>query len=318
MKKKLVAFLTIACLCFILAGCSAEKHSAAEQTKTTIKQSKNTEASTKAKAVTEKPVSQPVPAPKPTSQPKPKFVIANNDLSNLQLDDPSIPVYDLLSVQERRTKGLPTRLPKLQPYTKGKVAYLTFDDGPDEKNTIGVLDVLKHENVKATFYVLGSYCYHYPQTLLRMFVEGHAIGNHTFSHNYDRLYSSVDGFMQDIYATERVEREILGYRSLIVRAPGGKYGSFNSSYDAALVDAGLVAHDWNVCIDDAVGGNPTAADFVNKVATQTAQGRNPAIVLLHCSYGKGETVKALPQIIQLLRERGYSFGVITPMTPQPW
>lgn len=310
MKKAFVALLTLACISAVLTGCAAENKPLTEQeqlsaAKTKLMQTKG-EKTTVKKNASNKP-----------AQVAPKFVIAKNDLSNLQLDDPSLPVYDLLSVQERRAQGLPTRLPKLQPYTKGKMAYLTFDDGPDAKNTLGVLDVLKRENVKGTFYVLGSYCYAYPQTLLRMFIEGHAIGNHSFSHDYASLYASPRNFMQELYTTERVFREILGYRPLIARAPGGKFGSFTSAYDQALLEAGIVAHDWNVCIDDAVGGHPTATDFVNRVARQTASGRSPAIILMHCGYGKEETVKALPQIIQLLRERGYSFGVVTPMTAMP-
>ena len=246
------------------------------------------------------------------------FVIVNRELSNLQLDNPNIPVYDLLSFKERRAQGMPTRLPDLKPYRQGKMAYLTFDDGPEGKNTPAILDILRDQGVKGTFYVVGTYCYIHPKVVLRMFAEGHAIGNHSYGHDYNKLYPYVGGFLEEMFSTERVLREIIGYRPLIIRAPGGKAGHFTSAFPPALKEAGLAAHDWNVCIDDAVHGHPTAADFVNKVATQTASGRNPAIVLMHCSYGKEETVKALPQIIQLLRERGYSFGVMTPMTPQPW
>lgn len=244
------------------------------------------------------------------------YLVVNDDFSNLHSADPSKPVYDLLSVKERQAKGLPTALPELQPYREGKVAYLTFDDGPEGKNTPAILDILKQEGVKGTFYVVGSQCYSYPENLLRMFVEGHAIGNHSYSHDYDVLYPNVYGFLEEMYRTEEACRAILGFRPLIIRAPGGRWGNFTSEYPYALKKAGLVQHDWNVCIDDAVGGHPTAADFVEKVRRQTADGKSCAVVLMHCSYGKEETVRALPQIIQLLRERGYSFGVVTPATPR--
>lgn len=244
------------------------------------------------------------------------YLVVNDDFSNLPGADPSKPVYDLLSIKERQAKGLPTALPEIQPYQEGKVAYLTFDDGPEGKNTPAILDILKNEGVKGTFYVVGSHCYRYPENLLRMFVEGHAIGNHSYSHDYDVLYPNVYGFLEEMYQTEAACRAILGFRPLIIRAPGGTWGNFTSDYPYALKEAGLVNHNWNVCIDDAVGGHPTAADFVEKVRQQTADGKSCAIVLMHCSYGKEETVKALPEIIHLLRERGYSFGVVTPATPR--
>ena len=93
---------------------------------------------------------------------------------------------------------------------------------------------------------------------------------------------------------------------------------FTSAYPPALKEAGLVEHDWNVSVQDAVTNRPPAQEFINRVSEQTADGKSSAIILMHCSYGKEETVKALPGIIQLLRDRGYSFGVVTPMTPQPW
>ena len=244
------------------------------------------------------------------------YIVVNEDFSNLPGADPSKPVYDLLSVKERQAKGLPTALPEIQPYRQSKMAYLTFDDGPEGKNTPAILDILKNEGVQGTFYVVGSHCYRYPENLLRMFVEGHAIGNHSYSHDYDVLYPNVNGFLEEMYQTEAACRAILGFRPLIIRAPGGTWGNFTNAYPPALKEVGLVEHNWNVCIDDAVGGYPTAAEFVEKVRQQTADGKNTAIVLMHCSYGKEETVKALPEIIQLLRERGYSFGVVTPATPR--
>lgn len=246
------------------------------------------------------------------------YVLVDENMSNLQLADANTPIYDKFTVTERRANGLNTYMPDLLPYRNGKIAYLTFDDGPDGKNTLGVLDVLKNEGVKGTFYVVGYQCPNYPETLKRIFNEGHAIGNHSYSHNYNLLYPYVDNFMEELSKTEKIIKDIIGVRPLIVRAPGGTYGMFTSAYYPALKSAGYVEHDWNVCIDDAVGGHPTAADFVQKVREQTASGISSAIVLMHCGYAKEETVKALPEIIQLLRDRGYSFGVMTPMTPQAW
>lgn len=245
-------------------------------------------------------------------------VVVDDNLTNLQLDKPDIPVYDKLTIAQRQEKGLPTALPELNYYKEGKVAYLTFDDGPDNANTVTILDVLKEYNVKATFYVTGAHAELYPELLKRMYTEGHAIGNHSYDHDYDRLYPSVDGFMGEMKHTDDVIMSILGVRPMILRAPGGTIGHFNDLYWSTIKENGYVEHDWNVSSADAAPNHPVAQDFIDNIDGQTADGKPYAIILMHCSEGHEETAKALPRIIQLLKDRGYSFGVVTPMTPQPW
>lgn len=92
-------------------------------------------------------------------------VIAADDFSNLQLSDPTVPVYDRYTLSERRAKGLTTVMPDLTPYKEGKVVYLTFDDGPDDKNTPAILDILKENGVHATFYVTGQHAELHPDVL---------------------------------------------------------------------------------------------------------------------------------------------------------
>lgn len=118
--------------------------------------------------------------------------------------------------------------------------------------------------------------------------------------------------------TDEILNDILGFRPLILRAPGGTYSHFTSAYEACLEENGYVEHDWNVSIADTAPGNPTAQDFIDNVIVQTADGKESAIILMHSSYGHQETARALPGIISVLRENGYRFGVVTPMTPQPW
>lgn len=250
----------------------------------------------------------------------PVRVLAADDLSNLQLDAPDVPVYDAHTLAERRQEGLAVTLPALTPYREGKVAYLTFDDGPDDKNTPAVLDVLKEAGVKATFYVTGAQAEAHPDVLRRIYAEGHAIGNHSYDHRYEKLYPSVDGFFREMERTDEVIYGILGVRPLILRAPGGRIGHFTAAYAPALQAHGYVEHDWNVSSADAAPGHPTAQDFIDNITGET-EGEataHTAIILMHSSEGHEETVKALPEIIRVLREKGYAFGVVTPMTPQPW
>lgn len=292
------------CLCLAFMGCGNEVKSDTEQVP--AQQEQKTEAQVNENSAGEK-----EPAVLP-------YAVAKDDFSNLQLDKPDIAVYDKHTLAERRKQGLTTAMPAISPYREGKTAYLTFDDGPDNKNTLEILDILAKNNVKATFYVLGRNAKLYPQTVERMFKEGHAIGNHSYDHDYGRLYPSSDNFLAEMEETDEVLHEIIGMRPLIVRAPGGRIGNFTAAYERMLEENGYVEHDWNVSSADAAPNHPVARDFIDNIDSQTDDGKESAIILMHCSEGHEETVAALPEIIRILKEKGYQFGVITPMTPQPW
>ena len=247
-------------------------------------------------------------------------VLADDTFSNLQLTDPTLPVYDTHTRAERQQQGLPTALPQLKPYHEGKVVYLTFDDGPDGVNTPAILNILRDNHVPATFYVLGKAAAAHPDMVQRMFAEHHAIGNHSYDHDYGHLYASHDAFLQEMAKTDDIIKSIIGVRPLILRAPGGIIGHFGQSWWPTLPSYGYVEHDWNVSSADAAPNHPVAQNFIDNINYGTDQpvAAHTAIILMHCSDGHEETVKALPEIIRILREKGYTFGVITPMTPQPW
>lgn len=247
------------------------------------------------------------------------YVLAADDLSNLQLDDPTKPVYDKYIIWERQEKGLPIALPYLEPYTAESTVYLTFDDGPDDKVTPQILDILKAENVKATFYVCGNMVDTYPEVLKRIFNEGHAIGNHSYDHRYNELYASPWSFMEQIIKTDEAIKAVIGVRPFIIRAPGGAGGMFTANFYSMVDECGYVEHDWNALTEDATPSKPNASTQINNVLRNL--GDNPphsVIILMHSNSDKLETVKALPELIHLLRDWGYKFGVVTPMTPQPW
>ena len=82
-------------------------------------------------------------------------------------------------------------------YLNPKTMYLTFDDGPSEEYTDMVLDVLKEKNIKATFFLIGEYVRKYPETAKRIADEGHTIGIHCDVHDYQKIYSSVDSYIED-------------------------------------------------------------------------------------------------------------------------
>ena len=243
--------------------------------------------------------------------------MADENFSNLQLEKIDTPIYDKYSIEERQARGLTTNLPEIAPYSEESVAYLTFDDGPDDTVTPQILDTLKRENVKATFFVLGNMVEQNPQVLKRIFDEGHAIGNHSYNHVYSELYKSPYDFVDQMIKTDEIIKAQIGVRPLIIRAPGGAAGVFNNDYWATLDYCGYVEYDWNICTQDATASAPNASTQINNVIKQL--GNEPPrtlIILMHSKGDNEETAKALPELIHMLRNWGYKFGVVTPMTPQ--
>jgi peptidoglycan/xylan/chitin deacetylase (PgdA/CDA1 family) len=189
-----------------------------------------------------------------------------------------------------------------------KTVYLTFDDGPS-KLTGEVLDILKESNINATFFVLGQQVHRYPELLTRIKGEGHAIGNHTYNHNYEELYKGFSPFWSQIKQTEEEISIITGFRPSLIRAPGGTAGHFDDTYFTLLKQGGYQVVDWNVDSGDSKRIGVPAEDII-KGAT-TGNQSNQIIVLMHDSSGHKETVKALPQIIAYYQDKGYKFEALT-------
>ena len=197
-----------------------------------------------------------------------------------------------------------------------KVAYLTFDDGPSETVTPIILDTLKAENVHATFFVVGKAVDESDTTkglIKREVDEGNAIGNHTYSHNYNYLYPnktvSVDNFMADVNKTNQSLKNILGenFSTRAIRFPGGHMTWKGMDVmDATMKEKDYHQVDWNALSKDAEGA-PKKAEQLKQELIKTVTGRQKAVILMHDTYGKEETAKALPEIIKYLKEQGYEF-----------
>ncbi len=205
-----------------------------------------------------------------------------------------------------------------------KVVYLTFDDGPSETVTPQILDTLKAENVHATFFLIGKYIDESETTknlVKREFDEGNAIGNHTYSHNYNYLYPNgkinLENCMSDFEKTNQSLKNVLGedFSTRAVRFPGGQM-TWNKKdptgvdgMDKALHDKDYHQVDWNALSGDAEGA-PKNAEQLKQEVIKTVAGRQKAIILMHDTYGKEETAKALPGIIEYLKEQGYEFKIM--------
>ena len=115
--------------------------------------------------------------------------------------------------------------------------FLTFDDGPSKSVTIPILDILKQNNVKATFFVLGSNAERYPEIVKRAYQEGHYIANHSFTHVYSNIYSSPQAVLDEYNRTEIAIKNAIGdqtYNSRVFRFPGGTSGGKYANIKAEL------------------------------------------------------------------------------------
>ena len=204
--------------------------------------------------------------------------------------------------------GIATRVVTIMPRNTGTI-YLTFDDGPGIY-TASLLDVLKKYNVKATFFVTGAGD---DALLKREYDEGHAIGLHTFSHNYSYIYASIDNFFEDLYKVQDRVKNATGYTSYLVRFPGGSSNTVSSRYDGGqrimtklakeVENRGFAYFDWNITSGDA-GGTTTAAGVYQNVINRVIKNGN-SVVLQHDI--KGFSVSAVENIIKWGKANGYSF-----------
>ncbi|MCR8660114.1 polysaccharide deacetylase family protein [Paenibacillus endoradicis] len=191
------------------------------------------------------------------------------------------------------------------------VAYLTFDDGPG-KLTGEVLDILAENDITATFFVLGEQVEKYPELLERIASEGHSIGNHSYNHVYDELYNDFTNFSDQVLLTSQAIYDVTGFKTPLLRAPGGTYNNVDTSYYDAMSEAGYMMFDWNVDSGDSAGRNVTKEKIINNVKKSDLKKR--VIVLMHDSNSHKATIEALPEIIAYYREQNYRFDVITETT----
>lgn len=189
-----------------------------------------------------------------------------------------------------------------------KVAYLTFDDGPTPNITPHILDILKDNNIKATFFVIGKMAEQSPELLQREKKEGHVIANHTYSHNYGYIYSSPETFLMDLEKGKEVVTSIVGdHNETLIRFPGGSFG--RQAYKKAVENQGYHYVDWNCLNGDAEVAHSSVDRLIARFK-ETVQWQKELIILMHDAPGKETTVQALPEVIQYLKDNGYTFKTL--------
>lgn len=234
------------------------------------------------------------------------------DSAQVQLNRPG--VYQVSYIATDTLGNTAVKQVDLQVYDPHhRVIYLTFDDGPS-KNTPKILEILRNEGVKATFFVTAQFSEYLPY-LKKEAEEGHAVAAHTYSHDFN-IYKSVDSYMADLEKIEAVIEQYTGKRSYLIRFPGGS--SNYVSYKRAgriimpeiideLQKRGYQYVDWNLDSQDASGNHVPVA----KLVSSACRDYEPRLCLLmHDEVSKATTVEALPQIIHYFKEKGYEFGTL--------
>ena len=189
-------------------------------------------------------------------------------------------------------------------------AYLTFDDGPSG-NTDIILQTLQEENVKATFFVVGTDNADNLARMRRIVQEGHTIGMHSYSHSYKKIYASVEAFLKDMYQVFNLIKDTTGVTPTCFRFPGGSINSYNKAVykdiKAEMIRRGFVPYDWNVSSGDASTTKYTPEQLTGYVLNGIGS-KSRIIVLMHDSSSKENTAQAVRQIIIGIREKGFIFA----------
>lgn len=182
--------------------------------------------------------------------------------------------------------------------TTKKVVYLTFDDGPVPEVTPLLLDILRREDVKATFFMVGENAAKHPELVRRVLEEGHRVGNHTYNHLRGTKYKVVEYIANVVKASKVLDG------TLLFRPPYGKLTRDQKStllaQDYQIVLWDILTHDY-----DAAYSAEKMFDIVRKHV------RNGSIINFHDSMKSNERMlAAVPQVIAYLWQQGYEFETL--------
>lgn len=181
-----------------------------------------------------------------------------------------------------------------------KAIALTFDDGPWPRTTEQILDILKKNNIKATFFWVGRYLQAFPELGKKVAAAGHAIGNHTWNHQYHKYNDR--GAAREIDRTTSLIQEVTGVKTSMFRPPGGILTNGLVNYAQKNNYATIM---WSA---DSLDWRSSTQSLMENVMRQANSG---GIVLMHDGGGdRSKTVKALPDIIARLRKEGYKFVTV--------
>jgi len=226
------------------------------------------------------------------------------DKAKEEEENTDIDRVSLLSYQEA-APDLYAELPAKIKKPKGMV-YLTFDDGPSP-NTKVILDQLKEYDAKATFFVVGEKVEEYPDIVKRIKAEGHTVAVHTDTHDYNKVYQSVDNFIADYEACFNKIKEVIPDEQVdICRLPGGSINAYNSNIyqqlNAELLRRGFVYYDWNVDSGDASSRRASEREMMSAISWNRDKQKD-SIVLFHDGASSQYATTILPNLLKTLQQK---------------
>lgn len=187
---------------------------------------------------------------------------------------------------------------------KSKKVYLTFDDGPIPVVTEWVLDTLKKENIKATFFCIGDNIKKHPEIFKRIINEGHSIGNHTFNH-LKGWETNTNVYLENFNLCEDEILKKLGKNTNLFRPP---YGKIKFSQSNLIRKKGYKIIMWDIISFD-FDANTSPEKCFSNVNENVASG---SIIVFHDSLKAEKNLRyALPKTIEAIKKKGYIFDVIS-------
>ncbi|MCI8387018.1 MAG: polysaccharide deacetylase family protein [Clostridiales bacterium] len=221
------------------------------------------------------------------------------------------------SAPKRRAENLPDgdKLSHTEAASQ-KIAFLTFDDGPDKKNNERILEILEEYGVKATFFTVGQQIERYPEGLKATFDAGHSIGCHSYDHDYAKVKADVVSEIED---WENAAEKALGESvpTYLFRFPGGSPTKDENQLKDKVAELGYNGYDWNCLNNDClIKKCPADMDtvewmkqsFVDTFKYGSSLKHSPLIILMHETYS--ETADMLAWAIEYLQEAGYTFATL--------
>lgn len=192
-----------------------------------------------------------------------------------------------------------------------KAVYLTFDDGPGSKVTPKLLSVLKKNDVKATFFIVGNQAKGHEKLLRRIVKNGHTLAIHTYTHDYRKIYSSSKAYLEDFYKTEKLIKDATGVQPKYFRFPGGGNNHYMSSRIRSEVlkelhSKGYTEMDWNTTTGDAAPTYYSTKKLISN-GKNSHWGHGAVIMLQHDSNPKYHTPAVTDALIKYYKSKGYSF-----------
>ena len=203
---------------------------------------------------------------------------------------------------------------KISNLTKGteKIAFLTFDDGPNISVTPKVLDILKDEDVKASFFVIGKNVDTYPEIVKQAYEEGHFIANHGYDHNNSILYKNSESFINEIKKTDLAIGNAIGvqdYCSHVFRFPNGFMSPNNKAKKKEAVnllkDINYTYIDWNCLNNDSIKKYNNYQLLYN--LKKSCKGKDTLVILMHDTKDVSNSSNVLKDSIKYLKSQGYIF-----------